>query len=81
MDADTLFYKGYEIRAVPNQLRDSGEWTVNIQIWRDELSAMNIKPFSATNSFPTREEAVQQCFWFGRKIIDGEIDGCSVLDL
>ena len=32
---DTLSYKGYEIQPAPQQLADTGEWTMNISILRD----------------------------------------------
>ncbi len=79
MDAHS--YNGYEIHAVPFQLRDTGEWTLNLRIEHDHGNEIVSRNFSANNTFPTREEAVNQCFCFGRKIIDGEVEGCTVVDL
>ncbi len=78
---DSVPYKGYLIQAAPYQLADSGEWTINISIWHDTGSAVNIRNFSAANTFKTKEEAVQHCINFGRQIIDGKSEDCTVTDL
>ena len=78
---DSVSYKGYLIQAAPYQLADSGEWTINISIWHDTGSAINIRNFSAANTFKTKEEAFQHCINFGRQIIDGKFENCTVTDL
>ncbi len=80
-EAPTVPYKGYEIRATPLQLPESGEWTLDIEIVRHTGDAVNLRPFSARNKFPTREEAIVRCFAFGRRIIDGKVQGLTVSDL
>ncbi len=80
-EAPTLPYKGYEIRATPLQLPESGEWTLDIEIVRYTGDAVNLRPFSARNVFPTQEEAIVRCFTFGRRIIDGKVQGLTVSDL
>lgn len=78
---DPVFYKGYRIQAAPYKLAESGEFTVNISIWHDTGIAVNIRNFSAANTFKTKEEAIQHCINFGRQIIDGKFGNCSVADL
>ena len=78
---DSVIYKGYRIQAVPYKLADSGEFTVNINISNDTGSAVNIRNFSAANTFKTKEEAIQHCINFGRQIIDGKFEDCTVADL
>ncbi len=80
-EAPTVPYKGYEIRATPLQLPESGEWTLDIEIVRHPGDAVNLRPFSARNKFRTQEEAIARCFAFGKRIIDGKVKGCTVLDL
>lgn len=75
---DALSYKGYEIHAAPYQLADTGEWTVNIHIFHDHGAEIRSRQFSAGNCFKTREEAVAHCFNFGRQIIDGKSENCTV---
>lgn len=69
-------YTGFEIEAHPTQLK-TGEWTVEARIWRANV----VKPFYASNTFKSREEAIAGCVEFGRRIIDGEIPGFSGTDL
>ncbi len=77
----TAQYKEFEIRPTPYQLLESKEWTIKILIVKHTGDAVVMRDFSASNSFPTKEEAVAACFDFGSRIIDGEVEGCSVLDL
>ena len=78
---ETARYKEFEIQAVPYKLLEPEEWTIKVLIVKHTGDAQVTRPFSASNSFPTEEEAVQRCFEFGKRIIDGEVEGLSVLDL
>ena len=77
----SMEYKGYEIQAVPNQLADSGEWTIDITIARDTRNNKKYRKFGSGNRYKTDDEAIQHCFDFGKQIIDRKIKGCSVVDL
>ncbi len=74
-------YKDYLVQATPYKLADSGEWTINISIWHDTGSQVNIRNFSAANTFKTKEVAIQHCINFGRQVIDGKFKNCTVSDL
>jgi|CXWL01.1.fsa_nt_gi hypothetical protein len=78
---DRTSYKGYEIKAVPDQLADSQEWTVNIVILKHRGGQVASRQFSASHAFKTRQEAIQHCFAFGQQIIDGKSENCTVADL
>lgn len=78
---DVVQYKGFEIQASPYQLADSGEWKVNLRIFRHRESESRSRNFSAGNSYKTREEAIAHCFQYGKQIIDGQSANCSVADL
>ena len=65
-------YKGYEIYARPQELQEGG-WNTNIEIVRDAEGQRHIKPYLASNKFPTEEEAIASCLEYGRRIIDGEV--------
>ncbi len=80
-EAPTLQYKGYEIRATPLQVPESRAWTLDIEIVRHTGDAVNLRPFRARNKFRTQEEAIARCFAFGKRIIDGEVQGRTVFDL
>jgi hypothetical protein len=40
-----------------------------------------MKPFSASNTFKTKEEAIAHCYNFGKEIIDGKYENCTLDDL
>lgn len=77
----SMKYKGYEIQAIPNQLPDSGEWTIKISIARDTGNNKKFRKFGAGNRYKTEDEAMRYCFDLGKQFIDGKIKGCSVVDL
>ena len=78
---DTITYKGFEIKPTPMQLRDSGKWTMDLAILRHRGNRVTERQFSAGNTFETKEEAILHCFNFGKQIIDGKSENCSVDDL
>lgn len=78
---DEIFYKGYLIKAAPYQLAESGEWAMQVNILRDHGIHINEKPCSAKNTFKTKEESIRHCLNFGKQIVDGEIETCTVDDL
>lgn len=78
---DVVLYKGFEIKASPHQLADSGAWSLNIYIANHAPGVTRERGFSTSDTFASREEAVRHCLDFGRQIIDGEVVGCTVADL
>ena len=76
-----MFYKGYEIEAKPDRLVVSQRWKIRISILRYKGNQVTEKPFEAGHTFGTEEEAKKYCLDFGMKIIDGQINDCSVDDL
>ena len=70
-------YKGYFINAEPHQLSDGSQWTMDITIERDEGGRIVTGSFNASNTFETKDEAIQHSIHFGRQIIDGKISGCT----
>ncbi len=76
----TMIYKGFEIEAVPSQLR-SGEWTVKIHISVERDGSTLSRTCDALDTFPTQEEATRCCFDFGKKVIDGQVKEFSLDDL
>jgi hypothetical protein len=70
----TVRYRGFDIAARSYQLADSGAWTVDLEIRRND----RFRAFSVDERYPTREEAEAQCIGYGRRIIDGRVKGWSV---
>ena len=70
-------YKGFEIEAKPYKSDNSDEWRIDLII------SKNLAPreFYPKDILKTEEEAVKFCFDLGVRIIDGEIEDCSVEDL
>lgn len=80
-DRAEVAYRGYLIFPTPKQLREMGEWTLEIQICRDRGSTINAQLFTAANTFETRDRAVAAGVQFGQRIIDGEVPNLSVAEL
>jgi hypothetical protein len=78
---EKITYKGYLIHPTPQQVRTSGEWTINLCISKDSGGSVTEKIFSDGNTFKTEKEAIQHCIDFGRQIIDGDSENCTVADL
>lgn len=74
-------YKGYLIRPSPLQLADSNEWSLELYIGKDKDGNAAWRKFSAANTFKTKEEAVKHCINFGKLVIDGKAENCTVGDL
>lgn len=82
MTNENYKYKGYIIRAVPEELADTREWRAVVQISRLESRKGIWKPFAETSiSFKTEKDAIQHCIFYGKQIIDGKIPNCDVSDL
>jgi hypothetical protein len=78
---DRVTYRGYEIKAEPHQLVDSGEWTIEIVILKHRGDQVASRQFSASSIFNSRDEAVKHCFVYGRQVIEGKSENCTVADL
>ena len=78
---DRVRYKDFEIEASPYQLADSKKWMLSICIWKHKGYESVSQPFSTANTYDSKEEAIKHCFHLGKKIIDGEIENCSVDNL
>jgi hypothetical protein len=78
----TKFYKDFEIDLAPLQVA-TGEWTVfNLSIRRSGLIGAE-KEFErlGLGTFRNPEDAAESASLLGEQIIDGQIPGCTVLDL
>ncbi len=73
----TVRYRGFDIVSRSYQIADSGAWTVDLEIQRND----RVRAFSASEHYPTLEEAEAQCIGFGRRVIDGRVKGWSVASL
>ena len=70
-------YKGFAITARTFQIRGSGRWTLDLLIARRG----GLRAFSAPLTYSTEMGAITGCCERGRRIIDGQVQDCSVDDL
>ena len=70
----TVRYRGFDIMSRPYELAETGEWTVDLIIRRNE----RFRTFSVNERYATVEEADAQCVGLGRRIIDNRVKGWSV---
>ena len=54
-------------------------WGFKVEIIR--LEGKVSKSFLASLKFGTKQEAIENCFEYGKQIIDGQVPSCSVGDL
>jgi hypothetical protein len=73
----SLAYGTFTITPRTFQIRGSGRWTLDLLI----AHRTQLRAFSGPETFPTEDDAVQGCFAFGRRIIDGSEPDLSVADL
>jgi len=78
---EEICYKGYIIKPSPYELADDKGWTLNTNIQKHSSEGIVMRNFFAKNIYKTREEAVKNCFIFGRQIIDGKYENLTVTDL
>ena len=74
-------YKGFEIQPMTRQRGGTGKWTADLIIERHSNDSVKRKPISGRNTYHSKEEAVEGCIETAKKIIDGQIKGCTVDDL
>ena len=73
--AETLKYKGYQIRLTPQQLAESKRWTLRLWIENHTGPEVFEKLFSGNATFGSADEAARAGVEFGMRIVDGEVEG------
>jgi hypothetical protein len=69
-------YKGFSITERTFQIRGSGRWTLDVLLGRHT----RMRAFTSPLTYATREEAIEECCAFGKRIIDGNDEHCSMDD-
>ena len=67
---DRISYIGYDISPAPQELADVGEWGLEVYISGKEGGRSRTMKFFASNTFPSKERAIQHCHDFARRIIN-----------
>jgi len=75
-----ISYKNYEVHAA-SLLLPSGEWSLEVHITVQRGDEIQTKPFTGSDTFFSEVEAIRRGLDFGKRIIDGKVEDCSVEDL
>lgn len=79
--AKTVEYEGYTIHSTPQYQTDSEQWRLRIFISFRDHQGTRTREFSAEGLYATEQEADIHGTTFGQRLIDGKVEGQSVLDM
>jgi hypothetical protein len=77
----TFEYQGYTIQSAPHHLADGEKWQLRIFISVDDHRGVRTREFSADGLYMTEQEADIHGIAFGQRLIDGKVEGQSVVDM
>ena len=77
----TVEYQGYTIQSAPHHLADAEKWQLRTFISVDDDRGVKAREFSADVLYATEQEADIHGIAFGQRLIDGKVEGRSVMDL
>ena len=79
--AKTVEYEGYIIQSAPQYQTDWEKWRLCISISLEDHRGVRTREFSSAILYATEQEADIQGTTFGQRLIDGKVEGQSVLDM
>jgi hypothetical protein len=79
--AKTVEYQGYTIQSAPHHPVDGKKWQLRIFISVDDHRGVRTREFSADVFYATEQEADTHGIAFGQRLIDGKVEGRSVMDM
>ena len=77
----TIEYQGYTIQSSPHPLAQGEKWQLRISIYLDNHRGVKTREFSADVWYATKQEADIHGIAFGQRLIDGKVEGQSVVDM
>jgi PilZ domain. len=77
----TVEYQGYTIQSSPHHLADGAKWQLRIFVSVDDHRGVKTRDFSADVLYATEQEADIHGIAFGQRLIDGKVEGQSVMDM
>ena len=77
----TIQYEGYTIQSSPRCRAGGEKWQLCIVIAFEQPSGVNTREFSADGLYATEQEADIHGITFGERLIDGKMEGQSVMDM
>jgi PilZ domain len=79
--AKTVEYEGYTIHSTPHYQTDSEQWQLRIFLSFTDHQGTRTREFSADGLYATEQEADIHGTTFGQRLIDGKVEGQSVMDM
>ncbi|RQW76852.1 MAG: hypothetical protein EHM14_15700 [Methanothrix sp.] len=79
--AKTVEYEGYTIHSTPHYQTDSEQWQLRIFLSFKDHQGTRTREFSADGLYATEQEADIHGTTFGQRLIDGKVEGQSVMDM
>jgi hypothetical protein len=77
----TVVYQGYTIQSSPYHQADGEKWQLRIFVAVDDHRGVKAREFSADVLYATEQEADIHGITFGQRLIDGKMEGQSVVDM
>jgi hypothetical protein len=77
----TVPYEQYMIQSSPRCVADPEKWQLCIVIFFEQPSGVKSREFSADVMYATEQEADIHGIAFGQRLIDGKVEGQSVMDM
>ena len=78
MENDSIEYKGFVVKAHPYKTVDSKKWRARVAIHWVGHESHGWSFIDSGLTYDHKEEAVEHCFEFGRRIIDRQEKGIPV---
>ncbi len=79
--AKTVEYEGYTIHSTPHYQTDSEQWQLRIFLSFTDHQGIRTREFSADGLYVSEQEADIHGTTFGQRLIDGKVEGQSVMDM
>jgi PilZ domain len=79
--AKTVEYEGYTIQSTPLHLAEAEKWRLRIVISFEDHRGVRTREFSSEVLYATEQEADIHGIAFGQRLIDGKVEGSSVMDM
>jgi hypothetical protein len=79
--AKTVEYQGYKIESAPHHLVDDETWRLRIFISVENDRGVQTREFSSEALYATEQEADIHGTTFGQRLIDGKVEGQSIMDM
>jgi len=79
--AKTVEHEGYTIQSSPQHLVDDGKWRLRVFISLEDSRGVRTREFSADGVYASEQEADIHGITFAQRLIEGKVDGRSVMDM